>query len=67
MKDMNFPLDIIWLNNHRIVHIHNNVEPVNNGKRPPILKPLVPINFVLEIAAGRAKKLNLRKNTESCS
>jgi len=61
MKDMNFALDIIWLDNHRIVHIIKNVKPVKSGEKPPILKPLVPANFVLEIAAGRANELKLKE------
>ena len=61
MKDMNFALDIMWLDNHRIVDIIKNVKPVRSGKRPPILKPLAPANFVLEIAAGRSTELKLKK------
>ncbi len=61
MKDMNFPLDIIWLDNYRIVHIIKNVKPIQSGNPPPILKPLSPANFVLEIAAGQANKLKLKK------
>tara|TARA_Y100001970_G_scaffold292010_1_gene431499 strand:- start:1310 stop:1780 length:471 start_codon:yes stop_codon:yes gene_type:complete len=61
MKNMSFSLDIIWLENYRIVQIHENVMPVPSGKKPTILRPLVPVNFVLEIAAGRANELNLRK------
>lgn len=61
MKDMNFALDIIWLDNHRIVDIIKNVKPVNSDENPPILKPLAPANFVLEIAAGRANELKLKK------
>lgn len=61
MKDMNFPLDIIWLDNHRIVHIMKNVQPAKFGETPTILKPLAPANFVLEIAAGRANELNLKQ------
>ena len=30
MKDMQFPLDIIWLDNHRIVHIIQNAKPANS-------------------------------------
>ena len=61
MKDMNFALDIIWLDNHRIVDIIKNVKPVKSDEIPPILKPLSPANFVLEIAAGRANELKLKK------
>lgn len=61
MKDMNFALDIIWLDNHRIVHIIKNVKPLKSSENPTILKPLAPANFVLEIAAGRANELKLKK------
>ena len=61
MKDMHFPLDIIWLDNHRIVHIIHNAKPVNSRDEPEIMTSPVPVNFVLEIAAGRAAKLRLKK------
>ena len=60
MKDMQFPLDIIWLDNHRIVHIIHNVQPVNSKVEPEVMTSPVPVNFVLEIAAGRAAKLRLK-------
>ena len=61
MKNMKFPLDIIWLDNYRIVHILKNVQPAKFGEIPPILEPLMPANFVLEIAAGRSTELKLKK------
>ena len=60
MKDMRFPLDIIWLDNHRIVHIIHNAKPVNSRDEPKVMTSPVPVNFVLEIAAGRAAKLRLK-------
>ena len=60
MKDMQFPLDIIWLDNHRIVHIIHNAKPVNPRDEPEVMTSPVPVNFVLEIAAGRAAKLRLK-------
>ena len=60
MKDMQFPLDIIWLDNHRIVHIIHNAKPVNSKDDPEVMTSPVPVNFVLEIAAGRAAKLRLK-------
>ena len=59
MKNMQFPLDIIWLDNHRIVYILKNVQPTNQGEKPPVLVPPLPANFVLEIEAGRASELRL--------
>ena len=61
MKDMHFPLDIIWLDNHRIVHIINNAKPSDSMEELEVLTSPVPVNFVLEISAGRAAKLRLKK------
>ena len=61
MKDMRFPLDIIWLDNHRIVHINHNAKPDSSENEPEVMTSPVPVNFVLEIAAGRAAKLRLKK------
>ena len=60
MKDMQFPLDIIWLDNLRIVHINHNAKPANSRDEPEVMTSPVPVNFVLEIAAGRAEKLRLK-------
>ena len=60
MKNMQFPLDIIWLDNHRIVHIIHNAKPANPGDEPDLMTSPVPVNFVLEISAGRATKLRLK-------
>ena len=64
MKDMHFPLDIIWLDNHRIVHIIHNAKPVNSKDDPEVMTSPVPINFVLEIAAGQASKLKLKEGQQ---
>ena len=64
MKDMQFPLDIIWLDNHRIVHINHNAKPASFKDEPEVMTSPVPVNFVLEIAAGRAAKLRLKKGQQ---
>ena len=60
MKEMQFPLDIIWLDNHRIVHIIHNAKPANSRDEPEVMTSPVSVNFVLEIAAGRGTKLRLK-------
>ena len=60
MKDMEFPLDIIWLDNHRIAYILRNVQPAKSGVIPLVMTPPVAGNFVLEIDAGRADELKLQ-------
>ena len=64
MKDMQFPLDIIWLDNHRIVHIIHNAKPASSDNEPDVMTSPVPVNFVLESAAGRATKLRLKKGQQ---
>ena len=61
MKDMRFPIDIIWLDNYRIVEIARDVQPPKENTQPKRLKPTSTSNFVLEIEAGRAEELGLGK------
>lgn len=58
MKDMHFPLDMIWLNTHKqIVHIQQNVSP---NTYPEIFCPSTPAEYVLELNAGQAQVAHLR-------
>lgn len=57
MKDMNFPLDIIWLNSDkRVVTIKENVAPETY---PESFCPDAPAQYVIEVNAGVAKKSNI--------
>ena len=63
MKGMQFPIDIIWLDNRRIVHIEHNVPPPRQGTPNaslPVYRSARPANAVLEIAGGIARQLGLR-------
>ncbi len=63
MKDMFIPIDIIWLDNQRVVHIEHRVPPPRRGTdlgSLPTYSPPLPANFVLEIAAGLAEQLKIR-------
>ena len=60
MKDMRFPIDIIWLDNQRIVELAENVAPPQEGESPKVMEPRLPSNFVLEIESGRARALGLK-------
>ena len=59
MKNMRFPIDIIWLDNQRIVELAENVPPPQEGESPKVMEPRLPSNFVLEIESGRAMALGL--------
>lgn len=53
MKNMHFPIDIIWIDDRTIVDITKNV-PVSNNPIDslPIYYPAVPVDKILEINAG---------------
>lgn len=57
MKDMQFDLDILWLNNKKIVHIEKNV----SAKFAGILSPDKLADQVLEIPAGFADKIGIKE------
>ena len=60
MKNMRFPIDIIWLDNQRIVELVENVPPPQVGESPKVMEPRLPSNFVLELESGRARALGLK-------
>ena len=56
MKDMKFNLDMIFINNNKIVAIFQNVPtPKNANATLPTYAPSSPANEVLEVTAGTAK------------
>lgn len=63
MKDMKFPIDIIYIDDNTIVDIIENV-PAPDKKTPvsslPIIKPKSAANFVFEINAGQSKQNNIK-------
>ncbi|MBI4084217.1 MAG: DUF192 domain-containing protein [Candidatus Lambdaproteobacteria bacterium] len=63
MKGMLIPIDIVWLDGRRVVHIEHEVPPPAGGTpdaRLPTYQPAAPADLVLELAAGRARQLGLR-------
>lgn len=58
MKDMKFPIDIIWIGqDFRIVHIEKSVFP---NTYPKVFYPNAPSQYVLEVSAGQSEALNLK-------
>ncbi|MCX6741470.1 MAG: DUF192 domain-containing protein [Candidatus Parcubacteria bacterium] len=55
MKEMNFSLDIIWINNNQIVEVWPNA-PTPVGNRIPSYQPKNLANYVLEVPAGSLEK-----------
>ena len=71
MKDMKFPIDIIWLDsNGTVVHIEHNLQPCISDQSPsagllncPIYTPNNYSLYVLETIAGFSQKHNIKIGT----
>lgn len=61
MKDMIFPIDMIWLRDDWcIVHIVADADPESY---PTIFAPPVPALYIVEIGAGEAARLGLKNGS----
>lgn len=57
MKDMRFPIDIIWLDGQkRVVHIEQNLAPCLPNRDCPSYLPTENAQYVLETVAGFTQK-----------
>lgn len=62
MKDMNFPIDIIWISDDKIVGVEESVDPQIDASviNLKMYHPSEPINYVLELSAGSFQKRNFK-------
>jgi hypothetical protein len=66
MKDMNFPIDIVWISGHAVVGVEKNIDPqIGVGEEElKVYYPPEPVDRVLEINAGKADEWGItRGNT----
>jgi len=64
MKDMKFPIDIIWISSDKIVvDIENNLQPCHSGGLCSIYEPDGNSVYVLETVGGFASKYDIVKVT----
>ena len=63
MKDMYFPLDIIWILDGKVVYLEKNVPANFSG----IIDPPTDANQVLEINAGNADKTGINEGDKVVS
>jgi uncharacterized membrane protein (UPF0127 family) len=64
MKNMKFPIDIIWLDSDKaVVHIENNLQPCSFDILCPSYKPNNNALYVLETVAGFAQKHDIVEGT----
>ena len=61
MKNMKFPIDIIYINGDQIVTIQNNVQPAKEQESPILYTSTEPSDKVLEINAGLTKQYDFKK------
>lgn len=62
MKDMRFPIDIIWLDeSNAVVHIEQNVSP---DTYPQVFLPTTDAKYVLEVNVGWSREHDIKINTK---
>jgi uncharacterized membrane protein (UPF0127 family) len=61
MKNMRFPIDILWIADNTIVDITKNI-PVDTSETLKIYSPKVPVNKALELNAGTSDQLGIHVN-----
>lgn len=59
MKNTHFPLDIIWINNHKVVE--SVTLPAETVELTPAHTPTAKANAVLELTAGSTKIYGIKK------
>jgi uncharacterized protein len=65
MKDMKFPIDIIWLDSHKeVVHVEHSLEPCASDSPCHSYQPNDNSLYVLETVAGFAEKYNVTNGTQ---
>lgn len=63
MKNMKFPIDIIWISeHHEVVHVEHSLDPCKPDSFCPTYKPDRNALYVLETVAGFAQKYNITEN-----
>lgn len=60
MQGMKFPIDIIWLDDNKIVDISKNVPRPTDANNLQIYHSQSEVNYVLEVMAGYADKNNIK-------
>ncbi|MDA3839667.1 MAG: DUF192 domain-containing protein [Patescibacteria group bacterium] len=58
MRDMMFPLDIIWIDDNKIIKIDKNLQPEGHEVKN-VYSSDQPVNNVLEVNAGFSDKKNI--------
>jgi uncharacterized membrane protein (UPF0127 family) len=60
MKDVKFPIDIIYIDDDTVITVVSRAEPATT-ENPQVYKPEEPANKVLEINAGLSEEYGIKK------
>jgi|GEM_PF-831717 uncharacterized membrane protein (UPF0127 family)/lipid II:glycine glycyltransferase (peptidoglycan interpeptide bridge formation enzyme) len=60
MPDMHFPIDIIWINDDKVVDITESASNKFNPLHPKFYRPLCDANYVLEVNAGFSEEKGIK-------
>jgi len=60
MKEMKFPIDIIWLRDGKVVEITENLPPPRGFETPASVTSKELVDTVLEVNVGFARKYNIK-------
>lgn len=64
MKDMQFPIDIIWFDNvGNVLHVEKNAPPCTNDPCPIYGQDFTQAKYVLEVASGFVDKFGINQNS----
>jgi len=66
MKEMNFPIDIIWISdNHTVIDIKKNLEPCVSILMCPVYSPAFDAKYVLETGSGFSESHSIAPGSEA--
>ncbi len=61
MQGMTFGLDFIWINDNKVIDLHENVKPpMLTDNNPEVLSPRLDVRYVLEVNEGWISKNNVK-------
>lgn len=61
MRDMQFPIDIVFLDGEEVVTVYENVPVPSEGEALSVYKPEAPADRVLELNANKVSELEIQK------
>lgn len=65
MKDVAFPLDMIFLSDGTVIHVAKQVPPCNSlPQECPVYGPEEAVDAVIELTGGAAERLGIQEGTQ---